>query len=165
VRSEKAIARARAYYLKNKDLVRERSRRFKQSERGHELDRLNKARKRDQFNSTIRVMLNEFKSKPCMDCSGVFDPICMDFDHRPGETKLFDIAAWQKWSARATTAKLLTEIAKCDLVCSNCHRIRTHKRRSHYALIKAGMEKKATATESQLALFVVQNDNNTGGDS
>lgn len=52
----------------------------------------------------------------------------MDWDHRPGTVKSFDIG-----SAVAKLgiglARLLEEIAKCDLVCSNCHRIRTHLRR------------------------------------
>jgi hypothetical protein len=42
--------------------------------------------------------LNFLKSAPCMDCGGCFDPECMDFDHRPGEVKLGDVAMWPSWS-------------------------------------------------------------------
>jgi hypothetical protein len=75
----------------------------------------------------IRVALDAFKrGKPCSDCGGVFDPVCMDFDHRPGERKRFAVGrADKKWE---TT---LAEIAKCDLVCANCHRLRTHRLRDH----------------------------------
>lgn len=104
-------------------------------------------------------MLNEIKSKPCMDCGGIFDPVCMDFDHRPGEVKSFNVAAWRNFSANVTTAKLHAEIAKCDVVCANCHRIRTFKHRDHYELIKKGEEAgKSRAPEPQLALFA-SNDN------
>lgn len=58
-----------------------------------------------------------------MDCGNRFPPECMDFDHRPGEIKLFGISASvQGWQ------KMLDEIVKCDLVCANCHRIRTKAR-------------------------------------
>lgn len=48
----------------------------------------------------------------------------MDFDHR--EDKKFNIAQLSKI---ASVEKLKEEIAKCDVVCANCHRIRTHSSR------------------------------------
>jgi hypothetical protein len=48
----------------------------------------------------------------------------MDFDHRPGEEKLFNVSRF----CVASMQLVLAEVAKCDLVCSNCHRIRTIKR-------------------------------------
>jgi hypothetical protein len=48
----------------------------------------------------------------------------MDFDHRDGATKLFELNA----VARKTVKDILSEIAKCDVVCANCHRKRTHRR-------------------------------------
>lgn len=65
----------------------------------------------------------------CMDCSFVFPWECMDFDHRPEETKSFNISHRQ--SSLITServAEVEKEIAKCDLVCANCHRIRTKSR-------------------------------------
>ena len=62
------------------------------------------------------------KNKPCADCGLVFLPCAMDFDHRIGEEKLFQFNAFQSWE------RTLKELSKCDLVCSNCHRIRTWKR-------------------------------------
>jgi L-lysine 2,3-aminomutase len=49
----------------------------------------------------------------------------MDFDHLDDSEKLDDVSRL----TRFTKKKLLTEIAKCDVVCSNCHRERTHQRR------------------------------------
>ena len=64
-----------------------------------------------------------------MDCGGTFPTFCMDFDHRDPEAKSYNIGAKMKgaYSPEAKQA-VETEIAKCDLVCSNCHRIRTNSR-------------------------------------
>lgn len=71
-----------------------------------------------------RAMILGLKSKPCADCKTEWPHYVMEFDHCRGE-KLFSIAdgAWK------SLARLLAEIAKCDLVCSNCHKVRTHKRK------------------------------------
>ncbi len=74
---------------------------------------------------THKAFINAQKNIPCMDCSDTFPNICMDFDHRPDEEKLFNLAA--AWTR--SKDKIIAEIAKCDVVCSNCHRLRTEKRR------------------------------------
>ena len=66
-------------------------------------------------------IISPFKDKPCMDCGGTFPLVCMDFDHRDPSTKLFNVAQGIRKSKEA----ILAEIAKCDLVCANCHRIRS----------------------------------------
>ena len=71
--------------------------------------------------------LNALKSVPCMDCRQRFDPVCMDFDHRPGEAKIGDVAVMVR---NGSWDRLVLEIAKCDVVCANCHRLRTKNRRS-----------------------------------
>lgn len=48
----------------------------------------------------------------------------MDFDHREGETKEYQLNQVDRMGINA----LKREIAKCDVVCSNCHRERTYKR-------------------------------------
>ena len=62
----------------------------------------------------------ELKSAPCSDCHRKFPSVCMDFDHVRGR-KLFDIAQGKELSM----ASVRREIKKCDLVCANCHRIRS----------------------------------------
>jgi hypothetical protein len=69
-----------------------------------------------------REMLAEIKDVPCQDCGGSFPSCAMDFDHRDPSEKQFDIG---KTVTRAWD-KILLEIDKCDIVCANCHRIRTH---------------------------------------
>lgn len=62
----------------------------------------------------------------CMDCGYREHPAALEFDHRPGEIKLFNIG--EKIGAYSRT-KIWAEIAKCDVVCANCHAIRTDNRR------------------------------------
>lgn len=67
--------------------------------------------------------LREFKEgKACTDCGCVYPPYVLDFDHRDPTTKEFNIAMHVRQVSRQ---RLLDEIAKCDIVCANCHRIRT----------------------------------------
>lgn len=65
-------------------------------------------------------------ANPCMDCQVSFPPECMDFDHRPGVDKIDGVG--HLTACRASWARIEAEMAKCDLVCANCHRIRTKMR-------------------------------------
>jgi hypothetical protein len=49
----------------------------------------------------------------------------MQWDHLPGALKLGSISTDFRGSSRQ---KILDEIAKCELVCANCHTIRTFGR-------------------------------------
>jgi hypothetical protein len=63
-----------------------------------------------------------------MDCQQTFSSECMDFDHVPGRgEKKFRITIAELGRREEEVA---AELAKCDLVCSNCHRTRTKKRRA-----------------------------------
>ena len=97
--------------------------------------------RRRRLKTTHQVRL--LKDRPCADCGGVFPPYVMHFDHRePGE-KL------DKVSSIKRIAKALREAAKCDVVCANCHAIRTHEA-NHYELRHPGQEQ---ATDKQGTLF------------
>lgn len=65
--------------------------------------------------------------KPCTDCGRVYPYQVMQWDHRPGFEKVGDLseAFWGR-----SRDEVLAEIAKCDLVCANCHAIRTFARMS-----------------------------------
>jgi hypothetical protein len=70
------------------------------------------------------------KDSPCIDCGSSYPPECMDFDHVRG-VKKFNIG----WSIHHQPFKeILEEIEKCELVCANCHRIRTRKRKLKISL-------------------------------
>ena len=68
-----------------------------------------------------REFIRQAKSKPCADCGKVYPPYVMDFDHVRGR-KIAHIGSGRFQSAPHA---LRREIAKCDVVCSNCHRFRT----------------------------------------
>lgn len=70
----------------------------------------------------ISSYIREQKNKPCMDCGNLYHHYAMDFDHRDPKEKVIGLAK----AARYASIELVRiEIAKCDLVCSNCHRLRT----------------------------------------
>lgn len=71
--------------------------------------------------------INAIKDLPCQDCGGRFPPECMDFDHRDPDLKLFQISLAAVGFSPERLRKLMLEVSKCDLVCANCHRIRTKK--------------------------------------
>lgn len=81
----------------------------------------------------VRALYLKAKNKPCGDCHETYPPFVMDFDHRPGEIKTIEPA---RLIAFGSIKRLLEELAKCDLVCSNCHRIRTHSRLTAQTLPK-----------------------------
>jgi hypothetical protein len=66
------------------------------------------------------------KDEPCTDCGGTFHPAAMTFDHLPGSQKHSDIASLTR---HASIARIQAEIEKCELVCANCHAVRTFNRR------------------------------------
>jgi hypothetical protein len=69
--------------------------------------------------------LRDLRRRPCEDCGGSFPPWVMDFDHRDPKTKSFALAAGH--ALLKPRDALLAEIAKCDVLCANCHAMRTYK--------------------------------------
>lgn len=78
--------------------------------------------------------LREYKElSGCADCGEKFPHYVLEFDHLPGSKKIDNVyrvlkkygieSAWQ-------------EVAKCDVVCANCHKIRTYER-EHYDTIES----------------------------
>lgn len=85
---------------------------------------VSKARRRTIARKSLIASL---KHKPCAECGGVFITEVMDFDHVSGD-KLFEIA---RGGLSCSNAAFMEEIAKCEVVCANCHRIRTWRRRQN----------------------------------
>jgi 5-methylcytosine-specific restriction endonuclease McrA len=70
------------------------------------------------------ALLRDFRKGPCADCGAMFKPNQMDFDHRNPAEKSFRLTEGR--AMLMSRGRLLSELTKCDVVCANCHRIRTH---------------------------------------
>lgn len=73
-----------------------------------------------------KEFVNRYKSfASCVDC-GESNPIVLEFDH-VSDNKTANVADMMHSSYSIDTIK--KEIRKCEIVCANCHRVRTHDRR------------------------------------
>lgn len=79
--------------------------------------------------------IQDLKSKtPCLDCKISYPYYVMDFDHVRGRKHKNVMELIPTLSKK----KIDEEISKCEIVCSNCHRERTHSRK----IAKSGRSKK-----------------------
>jgi hypothetical protein len=92
--------------------------RYYAAHRDAELDRVKKRQ------AVTLQWLRDLRRRPCDDCSESFPPYVMDFDHRDPSKKLFAITTGSAYLM--AREKLITEIEKCDIVCANCHALRTY---------------------------------------
>src|SRR5205807_1562968 len=97
---EKQREACRRYYEKNRHVYREKNRRMRQR---------------------LQQMIRQAKSVPCMDCGVSYPYYVMDFDHRGEKEGLVSVMI-----NTLSPTRIRAEMAKCDVVCSNCHRIRTY---------------------------------------
>lgn len=79
-------------------------------------------RKRTLVAERTEFIVDYLREHPCVDC-GERDPVVLEFDHLGdkefGIGQGFRDRAWQS---------VLDEMAKCEVVCANCHRRRTATR-------------------------------------
>jgi hypothetical protein len=95
-----------------------RQRLYRKTEKG----RKSNAAAARRWTQSIKIWLRKFKDRPCSICGKKFHHSAMDFHHRRGEIKLFTIGNKAKGKKI-----LLNEISKCDIICSNCHRVKSWK--------------------------------------
>lgn len=87
----------------------------------------------------LRAWVNDRKaSAGCARC-GEDDPRCLDFHHRDTGAKEMGIS--EMVTHGYGTDRLRTEIAKCDVLCANCHR------REHREASMTGEDRRATLRE------------------
>lgn len=96
------------WYYRNKDKIRQYKKKIRQSK---------------------IVYVRKLKEIPCKDCGIKYPHYVMDFDHVLSNSKKRTINRLA--GERAGWLTLKQEIKKCEIVCANCHRIRTHNRRLH----------------------------------
>lgn len=105
---EAARAAARRHYAANAEKVRAKARATKKN-----------------YDRTTKQAIKDYKENhPCSDCSESYPYYVMEFDHVPERGKKtidISLALQRRWKFE----RILKEIEKCDVVCANCHRIRT----------------------------------------
>lgn len=70
-----------------------------------------------------RLLLNDYKTcSGCKDC-GEKDSVVLQFHHRDPKSKVLNVAALI--TNRASLDRIFAEVAKCDVLCANCH-LRRH---------------------------------------
>lgn len=84
--------------------------------------RISKERRKD-----ATTLLRAYKARSCLDCGVQYPYYVMQLDHRDPNEKILhpgNVPA-KGWSRE----RMLAEYDKCDVVCANCHAVRTHQRR------------------------------------
>lgn len=76
---------------------------------------------RKRNNKVKRFMARYKLLKGCADCGYKKHHVALDFDHVKGEKEI-------NLSFAKSINQAKEEIRKCEVVCSNCHRIRTYNR-------------------------------------
>ena len=105
---------------------------YKDPEKQKEAQRrsyLNNLDKNKDKNKTYRENVRNYvraqkESGPCVDCQVSYPYYVMEYDHT-SDDKVRTVS-WL--SSAGTMNQVIEEIKKCDLVCSNCHKIRTWNR-------------------------------------
>lgn len=77
-----------------------------------------------RWRQRTKAILFEEHGGRCLDCGYVGVSYQFDFDHRDPSEKKFKVSGYH-----FGLTKLRAEALKCDLVCANCHRVRTHRQR------------------------------------
>ena len=98
---EKARAYSKKYYYEHLEESRAKTRR--------------KSKRNKEYLDGIKA------NQPCSDCGNIYPVVCMDYDHINGN-KYRGVSTLVSYSIK----RIDEEIKKCELVCANCHRIRTH---------------------------------------
>lgn len=76
--------------------------------------------------------IRDAKDRPCQDCGTQLPPEVMELDHVRGE-KVFGLAKWYAHKlppGRTREEMIAEEIAKCEVRCPNCHRMRHYNEKT-----------------------------------
>lgn len=92
---------------------------------GKEKDRL-KAKRKAVFKRNCAFILDYLKHHPCVDCDEA-DPIVLEFHHLRDKT-----CEISNLRMTYSIARIKKEIAKCIVLCANCHRRRTYRKIKSY---------------------------------
>lgn len=130
--TEKEKRYAKDRYENNKDYFRQYY--VDNKERQKEDRRLIRDKNRKLARDFVKAYLIEH---PCMNC-GEKDILTLEFDHRDPSTKTYTIR--KMIEDRRNSSAIAEEIAKCDVLCGNCHRRRTAAQFGSYRAIIESVE-------------------------
>ena len=108
-----------AYLLKEKELRARRARYRKRYDSDPEFRAKILRETAAQYEKRKEFIKHYKETHPCLRC-GLEDWRCLDFHHRDRETKSFSIG---HSGMSRSLKRIQDEIAKCDVLCANCHRI------------------------------------------
>lgn len=74
-----------------------------------------------------KAYIEKLKEAPCTDCKKTYPHYVMEFDHVPERGKK-KYCLYAGAGTNINSPIFIKELNKCDIVCSNCHAIRTYKR-------------------------------------
>jgi hypothetical protein len=80
----------------------------------------------------LHILAKKLELQQCTDCKLQITKtnfVAFQFDHLDRTTKIAKIADMVKGTYKISDIDI--EIAKCEMVCANCHAIRTYYRRDH----------------------------------
>ena len=83
------------------------------------------ARTKDIRTNNLAKIQKIKQDSGCIDCKVKYPHYMLDFDHLPEYEKIGSPA---NIGRRHSWKKAIEEIAKCEIVCANCHRIRSFNR-------------------------------------
>ncbi len=110
-----------------RDCNAERSRQYYRENRAAHIKVITARNQRIRAENQDRLY-DYLRTRACADC-GESDPVVLEFDHVRG-VKIGNVGHMVRNCVRWET--IAAEIAKCEVVCANCHRRRTVSRaRSH----------------------------------
>ncbi len=76
-----------------------------------------------------RKFLQDYKERiGCLDCGEMYPHYILEFDHLPEHDKIDTLSNLVSKSYDT----ILKELEKCEVVCSNCHNIRTYERSQNW---------------------------------
>ena len=88
---------------------------------------LSQRKSKTSVRAKLKLLAVRYKGGKCLGCNGVFSICAYDFHHRDPSQKDFMISS----KSSAWNRSIQQELDKCDLLCSNCHRVE-HVKHPHY---------------------------------
>lgn len=98
----------------------------KKQARGSHLLAVRQKRRAQRRLKMIRLQQQIKLERGCVDCGYKDHAAALDFDHIP--TKGEKMGNVSRVASQGRIEIMLSEIEKCEVVCANCHRIRTYNR-------------------------------------